>query len=432
MKTAITTILLILINLQIFANGGPIDGSAVVKTGRIKMIDKYNIRIVSELINIKIESDYAIYDVNYRFFKDDDYADTVTYGFPVDFSSDNVDMEEGGYIFKNSYVSYFKMYFQQKELPIQQQIDFGLVDDTVHFNKGFEGKARILCKRKWYISTINFNKQGYYELNVQYKVRNYFSDWLWSKSFLPKFSDRNLKYDLTPARYWDKGIIDTFTVKIDIQNLDSCYETYKLLGLENAVTKNGIIEFKQNNFKINSVKAFSLQYTNSNQKLSDYVLAGRLPNKKIKSIKVTSKDTTGLFDLNFSTSFTIKNKGIIEFNLNNSKIAAIYLINGDYSNSNNFQKHTKIKKIRITSDYVLHDMFGKEKKFDTIITIKSHSYRELRKNNFVSNADLIWDFGEADPINNLTITVIEPEFANNEDMYISEIIFTRDKWSSRD
>ena len=118
--------------------------------------------------------------------------------------------------------------------------------------------------------------------------------------------------------------------------------------------------------------------------------------------------------------------------MNNSKIAAIYLINGDYSNSNNFQKHTKIKKIRITSDYVLHDMFGKEKKFDTIITIKSHSYRELRKNNFVSNADLIWDFGEADPINNLTITVIEPEFANNEDMYISEIIFTRDKWSSRD
>jgi len=57
MKTAITTILLILINLQIFANGGPIDGSAVVKTGRIKMIDKYNIRIVSELINIKIEKD---------------------------------------------------------------------------------------------------------------------------------------------------------------------------------------------------------------------------------------------------------------------------------------------------------------------------------------------------------------------------------------
>ena len=76
MKKFFLTTIFYLICIHIFANGGPIDGSAVVKTGRIKMINKNDIKLTSEVINLTIDGDYAIYDITYTFYKENIFADT--------------------------------------------------------------------------------------------------------------------------------------------------------------------------------------------------------------------------------------------------------------------------------------------------------------------------------------------------------------------
>jgi hypothetical protein len=424
MKKLPILLLFCLIHLQIFANGGPIDGSAVVKTGRIKMVSVNGIKIVSEKINVRIEGDYAIYDVLYKFYKENDYNTNITYGFPVDFTYPNHENREDDSItFEDFYIPSFKMYFQKHELPIQQQIDFTIFNDTINFNHGFEDKARTSCKRKWYISTISFDKTGFYELNVQYKVKNFFSDWWWGKSFLPSYSNRTLRYDLSPASYWDDGVIDTFSVCLNVQNLDSCYQKYQLKGLENAKYKNGIIEFQQCKFDLFKYKNFELVYSNSNQHSSQLVISGILHNDKIKYSISPSCNLANLFDTDFKTNVKIIKDRKIDFNLNNSEVSTILLVNGDYSDSVNYKTHKRIKKIRITSDLVLFDDFGKKKKFDTIIVLPNHNFVELRKNNFFQNADVLWEAGYKEKMKRFTVEILKPKLAKNEEVYISELIF---------
>jgi hypothetical protein len=423
MKKLPVVLLFCLIHLQIFANGGPIDGSAVVSTGRIKMVSVYGIKIVSETIDIKIDGDYAIYNVLYKFYKENDYIDSVTYGFPVDFTYAGDEMVYNYFTFKDFYIPYFKMYFQKHELPIQQQIDFTLFNDTTSFKNGFEGNARAICKRKWYISTITFDKAGIYELNVQYKVKNFFSDWWWGKSFLPSYSNRTLSYDLSPSSYWDDGVIDTFSVSVNVQNLDSCYQEYQLNGLENAKYEKGIIEFKQNKFNLLKNKNFELVYSNSNQQSSKLVSSGILHGDKIKYSTSSSCDLANLFDNDFKTNVKIIKDRKIDFYLNNSEVSTILLINGDYSDSVNYKTHKRIEKIRITSDLLLYNMYGKKEKFDTIIVLPNHNFVELRKNNFFQNADVLWEVGHKEGMNRLTIEILEPILSKNEEVYITELIF---------
>ena len=413
----------------VFGNGGPIDGSSVVKTGRIKMLSVYGINIASEKIDIKIEGDYAVYNILYRFYMENNSNDSISYGFPVDYTYAVDESETPSITFKDSYIPYFKMYFQNKELLIKQQIDFEEYTDSVNFYKGFEGSSVAICKRKWYISSIVFDKSGFYELRVQYKVKNYFSDWVFSKSFQPRYTERTLKYDLTPATYWDKGIIDTFSVRINVQNLDSCYESYKIIGLKNSKNINGIIEFKQNKYNLKKSKYFALEYTNSNQHLSNYIFEGILPKERFLCMDSCASSVSEMFDNNFGTATKIKSNGCLYFDMNKSKISAIYLLNGDYSDSLNYYRNSKVKKIRVTFDYFYDDESGEVNKIDTVIQLNNYPFRELKKNNFANNADLIFDFGESVKINKLVIRIIEPVYFNTKDIYFSEIIFTRDTWS---
>ena len=98
MRTSLL-ILLIAISVKSFGNGGPIDGSAVYKTGDIILINQPNIELIQEDLKILIEGDYAIVNVTYH-LKNNAHKDSeITYGFPIQFiqneAQDELEWQEG-------------------------------------------------------------------------------------------------------------------------------------------------------------------------------------------------------------------------------------------------------------------------------------------------------------------------------------------------
>jgi len=72
----------LLLNIDVKANGGLVDGSAVYRTGDIVLIKQANIKLEKETLKIKLYGDYSIVNVKYL-LKNNSYSKIdVTYGFP--------------------------------------------------------------------------------------------------------------------------------------------------------------------------------------------------------------------------------------------------------------------------------------------------------------------------------------------------------------
>ena len=62
-KLLIITIIYIL-SIDVHANGGPIDGSAVYRTGNIVLLKYERIKLEKEILKIKVQGDYSIINLS--------------------------------------------------------------------------------------------------------------------------------------------------------------------------------------------------------------------------------------------------------------------------------------------------------------------------------------------------------------------------------
>jgi hypothetical protein len=447
MKRFSLLILCLILSGNIFSNGGPILNSLVIKTGQVQLINENNIVISDEKINLKIEGEYAIYDITYTFVREMAYlGDTIWYGFSVDYGGNYVGNEEK---FRETDVPYFEMYFNNKPLDVKEQYDYGFYTDTILIKKdtsteypfNFGKSVTVQHKKKWYISKLYFEKGSCNcTLNIKYKVRAYAYDLLAAKFPFVYYEKRKLVYDLSPAGYWGKGVISNLTVNIDISNLDSNFEEYQIKGLEGCVLNNSIYTFQAKNFEPKKNKIFLIEYTQDVVgKTTDYKM-DYVRQKYVQDVNSSLNGSlTNLNDFKVATTFDFEKPNnqneYIEYTFAKwGNFLGISILNGDYSSEENYYKKGRLKKIRLEYQYRSYMLdTGMILLKDTIITLEDKKYLPVTDTNFSKNCDYI----DAklicfDRVKRLKITFLEYYDGKGSDRVgISELILngTR-RWSN--
>ena len=436
MKKILLLFTFVIISCKLFSNGGPIMNSSVLHTGQICLTKQKDIKITNEIINIKFDGEYAIYDITYTLKEEYPYSvDTVQYGFPVDF----IQKYYNNWNFDENDVPYFEMYLNNQQLAIKEQVDNSLLNDTLLFQIAPSLKRELYGfidgyhnKRKWFLSQLIFDKNSSYKLNVKYKVHNYSMDFATSKSSFIEYGSRLLIYDFSPAGYWGDGIIDKISIKIDATNLDSNFETYKLKGLGNYVLKDGVYSFYQENFDPNKSKFLLVSYDYDAVGMTDDFGKNHILNKNIVKIKSSDKGNfDNLNDLDIGTFCTFKNsankKGYIEYNFKrNTYFSCISILNGNYSSEQNYYDNGRLKKIKIEFDIQDWEDTLKIITHDTIITLEDRKYLPLSNLNFAHNCDLfnLIYKDQNGNIRRVKITFLETyKGLKNDDICISELLF---------
>jgi hypothetical protein len=69
----------IILNFSLLANGGPVDWSTVLKTGRIQLVKDKFVNLLKEDLSVIIEGDYTYVKVNYAFKNRNTDKDTNGY-----------------------------------------------------------------------------------------------------------------------------------------------------------------------------------------------------------------------------------------------------------------------------------------------------------------------------------------------------------------
>ena len=407
-------------------NGGPIDGSAVYKTGDIILINRPQINLLKEDLNIKVEGDYSIVEVTYLLQNQRYSMDTlITYGFPIDFIRNDIEYELN---WKKEYLPSIEFFLDGKPLPIEHQVDLG---HTLANPKDFDG-MEVDVRRSWHVVNFSIGKGQQVTLKVNYKVKNGYEDWATTKSFFPGFSERRLLYDFSPAMYWAEGIVPSFNVSVDLSSILEIGGEGKLTGLSLAENA-GIYASSFENFDLKKAPDLVIQYINKQEKLSQYVLDHQMDRKYLKNIKVSSSlkgdyGQNNLLDGDFQTAWVegVGGDGLgekIEIELEEYPLAAICLLNGYTKNSDTYVANNRIKKIRVERELTDFDDPSKMRVETEEIELKDLGYVKVDENTLGQIISVVGDYGEGYMrVQKITLTILEVyKGSKYSDTCISEI-----------
>jgi len=354
MKKTISTLILSLTYILTFANGGPIDISQFYRTHNIQLINKADIEIISENLFIKIQGKYSIVSVIYK-IRNLGIKQNIKYGFAIDYYGDSecFDSETKD----GEFIKSFAFYDNEKQLFDTSTIyenNIEQISSTIDYYKLYNP---ISINRKWFITDLNFDKNEIKTLKVEYKVSNQHVDHVGGFLFIPTFSERLFTYYFLPSSKFGNGKIKDFTIKIDISELLLNNSKYKVFGISPFVKNGDTLTFSQSNFDLKKQQRLTINYDNSDFLLTKMIDKQLISNSEIISINCSNESNPyNIIDNNPLTVWKGKKNDWIEFTfkvdtINNTfkdyGICAIQILNGDYSNQNNFNKSAKIKKIRI-------------------------------------------------------------------------------------
>lgn len=401
-KIIITLIMLLIISITtiLFANGGPINESYYVSTGNIVLTENKNITLKKENLSIKIDEDYANYEVDYT-FKNSGKEKTLTYAFPIDhinytpeFMSEN-ELENLG-------LDYFEIKDNGKVLDynIKKNIE-------TYENEEYVGYYNKYIK-DWYITKIKFPANSEKHINVNYRIKAMLDDVLTSKSFFPSYSDRVLIYDLSPSGYWGKGDVSEFNLTIDTRNLFKNNGKIKTIQC-NLFDKNDF-NLKNNKYMYNS-KSFNMKnagkleiiYDNSSVNLKKVYDNNGIKKKHFDRLKVSSVlnndkrySKNNLFDDDPTTAWVegVKDYGkwqYVEFKIKNFNAVVLQILNGYTKNKKTYYENNRIKKLMVE---ISKENYSKEDMKRHVIDLEDKDYSKYNPNYPQGFAQSLIEYGD--------------------------------------
>ncbi|MFM2393890.1 MAG: hypothetical protein RLZZ546_1872 [Bacteroidota bacterium] len=405
----------VFLNLSTYANGGPVDWSTVLKTGRIQLIKDKFVNIVREDLSVIIEDDYTYVKVKYAFKNMNVDKDTITYGFPVDIIQDAY---EGDFNLNSNDLKDISFLLNGSKLPIKKHFDLG-----VNNLENQPYPLNMHYRRNWYLVDLIVLGNSDFDLIVEYKVKNYYIDHGISKSFFTSYDKRNFIYDLSPAFHWGDGDIKELNITADLSKINCHADSIKVMNFKNFKNQNGIYQAKFSNFKLNKISPFIIEYENKINKLSKDIAENDFTKKYLKSIESISNlkgnyEIKNLIDRDFNTAWAEgkEDSGLGEkiiINLNDCTINAICLINGYAKNEETFYNNNRIKKARIEFEFVkegdLDDNYADElsKEFE-FVEFADLPYKSVNKDNFAHLISIVADFGYLSmKMRKITLTILE-------------------------
>jgi hypothetical protein len=361
-------ILILILSFQtlslVFANGGPIDVSYFKKTGNIRLLQKADISLLKEDLRIKIVHDTTFIEVTYL-LKNNGNSQTVYYGFPVDLY--DTARWDGQWTAGKGYerIKYFDAFVDGKPKKHSHWEQSNAYNSNIYRYNSLEN---IPVHRHWHQINLDFEKDSIQELVIKYAVENRKIDGFGGFSVLPYSTERNFVYDLFPSSSWSDGIVQDFSVTLDVSDLKKSRYTYKVKGLDNLKLDSdsiGIYNLTTQNFDLKQRSFISVEYQNQDM-INGHYLPNRVGKKqKIISIVSSAPNATYLIDNDLSTVWRGKEGDwiIVQFPIRSEKDAdydlpinprSVFIMNGDYSSEENFMASPKIKTLQIkANDYLL-------------------------------------------------------------------------------
>lgn len=424
MKKLTIFILSILLTINLFGNGGPVDAGAVYRIGDIVLINMPYIKLIKEDLKIKIEGDYSFVEVNYL-LQNESIDSKITYGFPIDFLQNNIDIN---FQWEESNLPEIKFILDNKPLEIKHQVDYSVFEE----NSFFDNQLPLEIHRSWYVVDFNIEEKKSVILKVIYKIKNGFEDWATTKNFFTEFSNRHFIYDFKPAKNWNDGIISEFNLELNVKDIVLNKGNLNISGLSLLDNKTGIYTTSIKNFDLKKAPNLLISYENKH-KLSEEIIHYLLPTDKIKNIKTSSEVSSdytakNMFDLDFNTTWAVRDNGNsigekIEIELDKYHLGAICFLNGYTKNEAVYTENNRIKKLRLEIEYVDFNDSTKSIIESREISIKDIPFSSISKNNFGNMLSIIEDFGDGYlQIKKITLTILEVyKGTKYSDTCISEI-----------
>ncbi|WP_044202319.1 discoidin domain-containing protein [Flammeovirga sp. OC4] len=384
MKKAIFFFLLVLRSFSVLSNGGPIEGSYVQQSGAIKLINNEKIRVLKEDLEVKILGDDCLVKVRYL-FKNEGQKEKVEYGFPVDYLP-----PDGYYIPNLNYVSGFKYLFKDEKLKYRI-VEEDSIESQVYRAYG-NGKG--IVSRKWFITTLDFEKEGTQELKVEYRIKTNYSNYPAGLNYFSFFSDRLFLYDIAPCGFWGDGVIDEFSFKLKVPDF-LCVDNIELQGVDGVIYDENLIHVDCQNFNPKGRK-LSVKYDISKHKrrldTDNY-----LPNNIVTKVSVSSQlqgnyKKEYLLDRDKNTAWVegVSGGGIdewIEFEFKeNVIITGVGVLNGYAKNKSTYENNGKLKSVNV----FLNERHFYESDHDHSYIFPNSCYKVIDENSIYSDIDLIY------------------------------------------
>ncbi len=349
-KTSLIILSAILSQISAIANGGPVDICLFRKTGNIRLLKKADIQLLKEDLSLKVEGDYTNVQVKYT-LQNNGKEETIIYGFPIDA------YEGGAYIDpenRNPFGWKHKDVVKVKNFNVSSNGQPVKITNWVRDSLYTVGRYKIY--RKWYVVKIDFKQGEHKELEVEYTVENNKSDVVRGFEFVHRFSDRNFTYHLFPSSKWGNGIVNEFSVDIDISELKKNNCIINVEGIDSLKQTEYGYSYKTDNYDLKKSNRINITYDNSHLKKIDFLNKYKLDSLTVKKIRASTdpENIKNLTDKNPKTFWTgsIGDWIEVEFRLlkrantkhSRNKLRGILFLNGNYSSPEAFSQSGKLRK----------------------------------------------------------------------------------------
>ncbi len=409
----------------VFANGGPIFDNKLASTGNIVFVNKTDIRLVKENLDIKIDGERAHFKVKYIF--QNIGSDTkIQFAFPMETEmfgvSDNsvkADREIKNFIEREKVLSY-KISKNGRDLKWLKKTKTAKSKSDL-----YENPYKI---SEWFISDIEFKKFEKAEIYITYTIESYRELSFYSCSAMPRLTSRNLHYNFYPASFFGNGTVGDLSVTVDLTELKK--DNGKLEGtggLEFTEQTPGILKSEGKNVNFKKTKEFLVRYSIAEKDKSDYIKAKRLlPEQfRIVSPKILPEDVKKMFDSDSDTCFVIGKENEFTFLFDKKSLPGYASMLLKNLPNDKFKVSGKIDCGLFSSEISLDYTFDKIRKCDSCKNIDC-MIEKVKKCDFIADCAYdLFDLGDYDAtkVKECRMNIkIEPQGTTKDFPCISEIL----------
>ncbi len=406
-------ILLLLVSETALPNGSPINTGEIQRTGNIRMIQKKDIRLLSETVAVRLSGDYADVRVSYSFFNTGP-ADKVTYGFPIECApyteEEFAPPEEALTDFRIEVRNDFES--SRRQLPLLQT-EIMKTDPDREFSPYW----------KWHIVEIEFADNEYLGVFVSYRVKCSLKDYVYTKSFRPNFSPRTFRYSLNPAMHWGDGLVPYCRIQVDTREFARQGADVSTISPGGYSAKDGLITWAHENLDLSTAGDIEIVYDNSSAEFTRYVNESRIPPEGIAAKRASSVLKTDainrfgygpdkLFDGDLDTVWAegASKSGVgewveVEFEVPRT-IEAIGIVNGHTKNEALYLANDRIRKIRLDIEYV-NRRYPDSHPDPMEVELDEKQFNDLNRKAAGPFISWLADFGIGELVKRIRLTILE-------------------------
>lgn len=389
------------------------DRSNVFKVSSIRILNKAEVSIFSERVNIKVEGNYCKVRVSYEFWNNQEQDLPIECGLPIYYMSSV--LGEDVFNWETDYVTDFKVWLEDGQaVSVTDRTDPQIWNDSLYS----EGRSTpIRTKRKMYLANFTMPKVTSKTVNVEYKVKSYYRDVKGPQAFIPKYHSRVIQYDFTPALTWGKGTIRDFSMVLDCGEIPKDFIHVFGVGFNKLTWQDGYYVLNQTDFPINKYSIMHVEYDYNISVLNEFINTYRIPQDRLLRTKVSSQadiyyGVENLYDRNFGTVWAegSNHQGVgefVEIILDDYQLSAIAIINGFPKTEDDYYENCRLAKVKIERQYI--DANNVIRTDVQTADVKYESYRKVNEKNFSKLLTVIADYGNGQvyKVRKLKITILE-------------------------